>query len=950
MNKQLFEKQSNSYKPIYPLVRLEDIVDTISDKSIQWILNNYNHIYVEYSESVAVTRNKVPQLLRRTGLWISYNAGTEVITEYYKGDNKDVTNFIKWTNDDNWERFDKIKHLDGSITYQHLSESLRQLIGQGNNITNFPDDEDLEVKDGLLKFKDRDFEPNNFSGLGRVILRKNIKAVDGQPKNVLTQDMINKENTIYEIRYDFDLNGAEITIPEGCVLDFQGGSLNNGIIVGNNTSIFKTFSKIFNLNIDLTGSWSIEGIYPEWFENIVKDKDCYNSFQKAATIGRNMSIPCRLLAKTYTISKTIEGVSCLIGVDRPQYPISKIYMTGKGPNIQVHGWGKIQNLSFERTYNIATDEDLQIDKDAAIKNCFIFLGQYDGAKATSYQLDSLFFSGVYYNGITCISESDLTTITNVTANSSALNVGIYLENRRIGGSNAPSASMKLRRLFMSGSIPSGYDIGKYSNVGIFISGGETVTIEDSILNGWKNAVFTQKTNSVNIHNIHCELMSSLYTNIIPYDNANGSTYNKGQYLTSSVTDNFVYRVENSGSIPANYLENLKSLPTAEMETKSINGVTLTCLGRFVWYRIYGYEPCFCTIKDCVTWGSVSFAQFASYYTAILEGIRCVGNYSDCAVLDSSNQTADPKIIKIINSTIRGNLKSTKDESFVYYVENSSINIDGKATEYSRIYSNKYGDRLRGFNTTNGNVKGKYKIVTEDITITGDEDEDTYFVKGTSNITITFPRNYYSFKSIGKKITILKLDDGGLLNIVCDRYDSKIPFTYKTLSNRGESITLMNVFKVEENTYCSWVCIYANILDSNGKSSGLLTPTQYKMSNYNYTPSSGSLIHVASILAPCNGTVLNIIAGKSGNISGSFTAYIGIRSSSDSSIVVKQNNAAQYVTPKFYYNIENNYINFYVAAPLVGGNIAITTDYSKVSLKNESSDKDVSTLNEISITE
>ena len=229
-NKQLFEKQSNSYNPIYPLVRLEDIIDTISDKSIQWILNNYNHIYVEYSESVAVTRNKVPQLLRRTGIWITYNAGTEVVTEYYKGDNKDVTNFIKWTNDDNWERFDKIKHLDGSITYQHLSESLRQLIGQGNNITNFPDDEDLEVKDGLLKLKDREFELNNFSGLGRVILRKNIKTVDGHPKNVLTQDMINKSNTIYEIRYDFDLNGAEITIPEGCVLDFSGGKIINGTL------------------------------------------------------------------------------------------------------------------------------------------------------------------------------------------------------------------------------------------------------------------------------------------------------------------------------------------------------------------------------------------------------------------------------------------------------------------------------------------------------------------------------------------------------------------------------------------------------------------------------------------------------------------------------------------------------------------------------------------------
>ena len=40
--------------------------------------------------------------------------------------------------------------------------------------------------------------------------------------------MVGKENTHYIIQYDYDLNNAQITIPEGCVLDFQGGSFNNG--------------------------------------------------------------------------------------------------------------------------------------------------------------------------------------------------------------------------------------------------------------------------------------------------------------------------------------------------------------------------------------------------------------------------------------------------------------------------------------------------------------------------------------------------------------------------------------------------------------------------------------------------------------------------------------------------------------------------------------------------
>lgn len=86
-------------------------------------------------------------------------------------------------------------------------------------------------------------------GLNRVVLKKNI--VNG--KNILTQEMVSKSNTIYEIRYDFDLNGQEITIPEGCVLDFQGGSINNGTIIGNNTIL--NANSLFLLN-NIKGTFS----------------------------------------------------------------------------------------------------------------------------------------------------------------------------------------------------------------------------------------------------------------------------------------------------------------------------------------------------------------------------------------------------------------------------------------------------------------------------------------------------------------------------------------------------------------------------------------------------------------------------------------------------------------------------------------------------------------------
>ena len=116
--------------------------------------------------------------------------------------------------------------LDGFITVDMLSDAVLQLLNSGGAITNFPDDEDITVKDGKLKFKDKVYDPNNYSGMGRTILRKNM--VDGV--NVLTQEMISEPNVIYVIQYDYDLRGETIVVPDNSILWYLGGSLNNGHI------------------------------------------------------------------------------------------------------------------------------------------------------------------------------------------------------------------------------------------------------------------------------------------------------------------------------------------------------------------------------------------------------------------------------------------------------------------------------------------------------------------------------------------------------------------------------------------------------------------------------------------------------------------------------------------------------------------------------------------------
>lgn len=110
----------------------------------------------------------------------------------------------------------------------YFSKDSKEILLNGKSYGNAvpADEEDITAASGSLKLKDREVDAANFQSRGYKILRKNI--VDG--KNILTQDMINQPNTIYEIRYDFDLNGATITIPDNCVLKFEGGIFSNGNI------------------------------------------------------------------------------------------------------------------------------------------------------------------------------------------------------------------------------------------------------------------------------------------------------------------------------------------------------------------------------------------------------------------------------------------------------------------------------------------------------------------------------------------------------------------------------------------------------------------------------------------------------------------------------------------------------------------------------------------------
>lgn len=239
--KQLYEKTSEGMKEVNPLVAIEDIYSKLSDTPLEALVSLYNHVKCEWKGSVADTRRTVPLFLRRSGLFITYNNGTKYVTEFFSGGTNQITT-EGWIKDSNWTPVPDEDYISagvkpgiGSIGYEQLNNNLKQLFREKVNVTNYPDDEDIVSVDNMLKLKDREADAANFQSKGYVILRKNLRLINGVVKNILTQDMINQPNTIYEIRYDFDLNGTALEMPDNCTLKFAGGMLKNGIICSNFT-------------------------------------------------------------------------------------------------------------------------------------------------------------------------------------------------------------------------------------------------------------------------------------------------------------------------------------------------------------------------------------------------------------------------------------------------------------------------------------------------------------------------------------------------------------------------------------------------------------------------------------------------------------------------------------------------------------------------------------------
>ena len=343
---------------------MANILDGHNGENLYAYLAKFNSLNVGYVANAKSAREAVPEIFRKNGLYITYYINNKPTTEIFIGDKTVAGNETEWVKDEYWEFSDGIGHVDSnSITLNQLSKEVLDLICANNeiNIVNYPDGEDLTEFDvcggnskravNALRFANKEYNPANFSGLGKVYLRKNIVDIEQEDgsvvhKNILTQDMINKENTQYVIQYDYDLNGEEITIPNNCVLKFENGKFSNGNVSFNNTAIFTDTEliPIFN-DIIISGDIYNNIISVDWFNNtlaktintystiynIICNNNLYN-IEQSIIIGKRGEKAKTITFKNRTILNVIKNIDVLITLQSVSahslYLLNNLYIKG----------------------------------------------------------------------------------------------------------------------------------------------------------------------------------------------------------------------------------------------------------------------------------------------------------------------------------------------------------------------------------------------------------------------------------------------------------------------------------------------------------------------------------------------------------------------------------------------------------------------------------------------
>jgi len=160
-----------------------------------------------------------------------------------------------------------------------------------------------------LDWNDKAYAPSIYNGLGRTTLKKDM--VEGV--NVLTAAMIGTANTEYFIQYDYDLDGATVTLPANASLVFMGGSIKNGTLIGNNTRIQAKKGVMIFDNITIQGTWDVAEAYSSWFKMHKKGYKIKSVTENGTTLYKGSDSNYYALADLTDVNGTYYVTSTLVG-------------------------------------------------------------------------------------------------------------------------------------------------------------------------------------------------------------------------------------------------------------------------------------------------------------------------------------------------------------------------------------------------------------------------------------------------------------------------------------------------------------------------------------------------------------------------------------------------------------------------------------------------------------
>ena len=182
---------------------------------------------------------------------------------------------------------------------------------------------------------------------------------DRAGNEVSFESQVTQANKIYVIHDNFVLS-SNITIPANCVLEFDGGSLSNGILTGQDTIIKASQVNIFGNDITISGTWNNFVVYSEWINlDLSGNTDNYGKFTSLINLVNNSSGTLKIQEGTIVTSRiktkdniTIEG--CGDSTIIKQYSNVSLYLcpieVSRADNVT------IRNLSIDGNYpNLAID-------------------------------------------------------------------------------------------------------------------------------------------------------------------------------------------------------------------------------------------------------------------------------------------------------------------------------------------------------------------------------------------------------------------------------------------------------------------------------------------------------------------------------------------------------------------------------------------------------------------